>query len=125
MLYRVLYNIVFEDGEFLAGGEVSQLLGRSRKTITMLLARGAISEVQSPPLRVLPGWEGRAEVLEGIGIKTVVDLLVADPRQVARKINVSVTALERATDSVRRWIGVEENDENIRGTKLRRGRRRG
>ena len=105
MLYRVLSNITFQNGERLVKGSISPLLGRPPKTIKLLLDRGGISEVQAPPLRVLPDWGERAKLLESIGIVTVVQLLEADLSKVSDKLNVPLVALERAVDSARRWIG--------------------
>jgi len=109
MLYRVLSNITFQNGERLVKGSKSQLLGRSPKTIELLLRRGGISEVQIPPLRVLPGWEERAKLLESVGIVTIAQLLEADLSNVSVKLNVPLVVLERAVDSARRWIDRSSN----------------
>lgn len=107
MLYRVWGNIIFEDGERLKRGQMTSLKGRSPARIAILLERKAISEVQSPPLRVLPKWEKKADVLEMHGIVTVVDLVTANLEELSAKLDVPVDALERVVASARGWIEEE------------------
>lgn len=105
-LYRVLETLSFDSGRVVERGVVSSLKGTSPQTIAALLRRGRISEVQAPPLRVLPGWEERAEVLEPLGIETVNQLVDANLDEVAEELDTPVENLRKAAQDAQQWTDV-------------------
>ena len=106
MLYRVIETVTMDKGPRFVMGSVSTLKGVSSGTIKALIKKQRIAEVQSPPLKILPGWEKRAELLEPLGITDVGQLVVADIKKVAKKLGVSVKGLQRAVEEARQWVEV-------------------
>lgn len=97
MLYRLLDNLSYKDGRFLAAGTLQRLDDISPRVIGILLERGAIAIPATPPLATLPGWDSRAKRLErGCEIVTIMDLLDANPETIA-------TALRTRAETVRTW----------------------
>jgi len=103
-MYRILDNLEWESGRALTAGVVDKLEGMTDRLKKILLKRGLISEVQAPPLKVLPGWESRAEMLEPVGIETVDDLLEANLVEVSEALGVSEEALEGTVEEARSWV---------------------
>lgn len=104
-LYRAIERVTFADGRrSLEMGEVDSLKGVTKKGIQVLMKKGAIAPVSSPPLKILPGWERKAEVLKEAKIEDVEDLLTADLPEVAKELEVSLEGLEEAADQARQWI---------------------
>jgi hypothetical protein len=97
MIYRLLDNLSYKDGRFLAVGTLQRLDDLSPRIIGILLERGAIAVPATPPLATLPGWETRAKRLEGrCEIVTIIQLLDANPESVA-------TALRTRAETVKAW----------------------
>lgn len=108
-LYRTLERLSFDSGRVVEMDVVDSLKGVSQHVITALLQLRRISEVQAPPLRVLPGWEERAAILEPLGIEDVSQLVTADLDEVAKKLGVPVEGLRRAALDARQWLMIEED----------------
>jgi hypothetical protein len=107
-LYRTLERLSGEDGTVYEMNIVSPLKGIKPKVIAVLLEKKRIVEVQSPPLRVLPGWKERAAVLEPLGIEDVSQLVTADLDEVAGELDTPVESLRRAALDAQRWVESEE-----------------
>ena len=106
-LYRTLERLLGEDGTRYELGLVSPLKGISSRAIAVLLEKKRIALVQTPPLRVLPGWKERAAVLEPLGIKDVSQLVDAKLDEVAEKLDTSVETLRKAAQEAQSWLTVE------------------
>ena len=106
-LYRTLEKLWGKDGTKYAQGIVSPLKGISPKAIAVLLKKRRIVRVQTPPLRVLPGWEERAAVLEPLGIEDVSQLVSADFDKVAEELDTSVENLRKAAQDAQSWLTIE------------------
>jgi hypothetical protein len=106
-MYRTLERLLGEDGTIYEMDIVSPLKGIKSKVIAVLLEKKRIVEVQTPPLRVLPGWKDRAEVLEPLGIKDVSQLVDANLEEVADKLDTSVEGLRKAAQEAQSWLTVE------------------
>jgi len=97
MLYRLLDNLSYKDGRFLAVGTLQRLDDLSDRVIGILLERGAIAIPATPPLATLPGWDTRAKRLErSCEIVTIMELLDADPARIA-------ATLRTRADTVKAW----------------------
>ena len=104
-LYRMIERITFADGRpSLEMGAVSRLKGISKKGIKILLKKGAIAPVSSPPLSILPGWEERAKLLASVGVMNIEDLLTSDLGEIARRLNISPGGLRQAANEAKRWV---------------------
>ena len=106
MLYRVIETVTMDKGPRFVMGSISTLKGVSSGTIRALIKKQRIAEVQPPPLKILPGWEEKAKLLEPLGILDVGQLVAADTKQVAKKLGVSVQGLQRAVEEARQWVDV-------------------
>jgi len=99
MIYRVLTKLRLSSGVIITEGTVSPLLEISPRGKQGLLSKGAISQVRSPPLHVLPGWATRAEQFEKAGINDAATFLCADLLALSEKINIPHRVLQSyATD---------------------------
>lgn len=105
MLYRVHRQLSTGKGK-IPRGTLSNLEEISEPGIKALLDKGVISEVQSPPLRILPEWETRAELLADVGIETVDQLLSADLEEIAYELNVKLEDLEKSAEEAKFYIQV-------------------
>lgn len=116
-LYHILMGIgPFPDGSIVPRGTINQLKKCSPKAIKLLLSAGRIAEVVAPPLKIIPGWEERAEALAGVGIENVAQLVTADLPAVAEELDVPVEGLEKAADTVRKYVGLQsETEEDLDG----------
>ncbi len=108
-LYLVLQDLgPFRDGTVIPEGTMSELKKVSGNALEILLDRDVITEVQTPPLEILPGWEERAVQLKEVGIETIGDLVTADIENVAEELNVPAEGIQEAADEARDWMEVEE-----------------
>ena len=103
-MYRILDNLEWSNGQKLAKGSIESLKGVSSKVRATLEARGVISRVVAPPVRIVPGWEDKAEELEQVGVEDLNDLLDADPSALAEELGTPVEEVERYVDDARRFI---------------------
>jgi len=109
MIYKALDRIRFEDGRVLDRGKTSRLAGIRLRAIQFLIDRGALHEVQTPPLEILPGWERRAKVLkERAGITFAAELITANLEEVAEKTRISMRALRAAREDVLQYVEYDE-----------------
>ena len=108
MLYRILDNLEWGNGHKLAVGSIDALKGVSSKVRAHLEARGVISKVVAPPVRILPGWEDRAGKLERVGVEDVNDLLEADPSVLSEKLDTPLEEVEDYVEEARRFIEPEQ-----------------
>lgn len=106
-LYRTLERIIFDDDVVFDQFIVSPLKGVPKAILDILLARGRIVEIQTPPLAALPGWEDRAAMLEPLGIEDVSQLVDADLDEVAESLDTPVESLRAAALEAQSWMKVE------------------
>jgi hypothetical protein len=102
-LYRVRRPIAYKR-QVIPRGALHRLEKISGVGIEKLLAKGAIHEVQGPPLEVLPGWTKRAQRLARAGIVDAAQFLGADLAQVAAFMGVKPATVLRWMDEVRGWL---------------------
>lgn len=105
MIYRVHQTLERGNGTCPVG--MASLSWLKEKHITILLDRGIISKVATPPLGVLPGWKERAEKLEHLGIIFVVDFLEADDLLLAEIFDEDEQAIVSWKAKLRRWLEVD------------------
>ena len=105
-LYRTLERLIDGVGLVYERGIVDPLKKVPASVITILLEKQRIVEVQAPPLRVLPGWEERAAILEPLGIEDVSQLVDADLDEVAKELDTPVEGLRRAAQEAQHWLEV-------------------
>lgn len=67
----------------------------SQETIDKLLSMGAISEISIPPLKFMPLWEIRAEILDVIGITDGLVFLNTDSLETANKLGKTVEFVDQ------------------------------
>jgi len=109
-LYRTLERLSGDDGTVYEMGIVSPLGGITSKALAALLAKHRIVVVDSPPLRVLPGWKDKAAVLEPLGIEDVSQLVTADLDKVAEELGTTVENLREAAQEAQSWLTIEKED---------------
>lgn len=106
-LYRTLERLIDGEGVVYERGIVDPLKKVPASVVTILLEKQRIVEVDSPPLRVLPGWKDRAAVLEPLGIEDVSQLVDADLDKVAKELDTPVEGLRQAAQDAQSWLTVE------------------
>ena len=104
MLYRVIHSVCLPDNTRYLPGTVSPLWGISSKGKNALLASGVLSEVHSPPLAALPGWEQLAKEFSKQGIENIDQLISADQLELSGKLNIPVEKLEACVAEVLSFI---------------------
>ena len=107
MLYRVLKKLSRGADKILKVGEFTRLGWLTEGQVARLMAVGAVSEVAPPPLSEIPGWKGRSDRLETIGINDAVEFLEADPREVAKTMRVKPATIARWQVEAKTWLIVE------------------
>jgi len=70
----------------------------------ILVQRGALAPVHTPPLSELPGWATRSRKLETIGIITVSDFLDSDDLNISQLFKYKVTTIQKWKREARDWI---------------------
>ena len=107
--YRVLCDLAFKNGT-LHRGSIHRLK-LSPDLINTHLRYGNISEVSTPPLNILPGWEDRAVKLKPLEVFTVADLFTViedDPEPLARLFEIDLSdVLQWRKELERDWLTVE------------------
>lgn len=103
-MYRILDSLRWGNGRRLKAGTLDPLKGVSSKVRAILEARGAISRIVAPPLRIMPGWKERAEKLEQAGVEDVNDLLDADLRVLSEELDTPVEDLEQSVEEALQYV---------------------
>ena len=104
MLYRVHEGLLLSGGKRYPRGTMSPLKGVSGTAKTLLLEKGRISIVRTPPLDVLPGFERKALVFAKAGITDVSQLLSADLGQLSEQLKIPLGKLEACVADVREYL---------------------
>ena len=84
-------------------GSKTQLEWLNEDTQQVLVRKGAVREVESPPLSELAGWQTRARRLEPHGIKTMDDMMEADANELAEALGVKSVTVEKWQDELGTW----------------------
>jgi len=106
MLYRVLSNLDAGKRGIIPVGELTDLHWLSPEKKQILLDVGAVSELQSPPLGVLPGWKNRAKRLAS-ACGTAADFLEMDDGLAAELLKVSIDAVAELKANVRSFLVIK------------------
>lgn len=106
-LYRVTFPIAY-GRQVIKAGSLHRLEKVPRKNIEKLKARGTVSQVVAPPLRVLPGWSRRAVKLERAKVIDAAQFLGADVNQTAEYMRVKPETVERWKRDVLGWLTAPE-----------------
>ena len=112
-LYRARRNLR-RSGKRILKGTLLKLDNVSKTTLDSLLARGDVSEVAPPPLKILPGWKEPAKKLEAIGVKTALDFLEAPEEPVSRVLKMPRKEVKAKKKEVQDWLmpKVDKPDEH-------------
>ena len=89
-------------------GSKTQLEWLDMDTQQVLVRKGAVREIESPPLSELAGWQTRARRLEPHGIKTMDDMMEADASELAKMIGVKLITIEKWQDELGAWADQPE-----------------
>lgn len=92
------YGDVLKDGDLKA------------RTIEILLAKGTLVRVTTPPLTEIPNFEGRARQLVAAGITTIEDLAEADAKKTAKVIHKSPSTIRRWQSEAMEWLAPNDSD---------------
>ncbi len=84
-------------------GSKTQLEWLDGDTQQLLIRKGAVREVESPPLSELAGWQTRGRRLLSLGIVTMEDMLDADPDAVAVELGVKPATVEKWQAELKDW----------------------
>lgn len=104
MLYRIHLDVLTASGGSYKKGTISSLSDVSANGKEALLASGTISEVSSPPLSILPGWEDRAETLGEYNINDVVDLVETDLEELSDRTGIPHEALRKGVEEALEFV---------------------
>ena len=74
----------------------------------ILQSVGAVSEVGSPPLEVIPGWKTRAGKLEEVGIEDLVQFIEADSAVLCQALDRQPKTIEKYRAELLRWMTADE-----------------
>ena len=105
MLYRVLVNLEVGKRGILPAGEITRLEWLSEENRRVLLDGAAVSELQAPPLGVLPGWKARAKKLAGT-VGTAAEFLELEDSRAAEILHVSTALIAAYKEHVRSYLVV-------------------
>lgn len=84
-------------------GSKTQLEWLDVDTQQVLVRKGAVREIESPPLSELAGWQTRGRRLLPLGIVTMENMLDADPDTVAYELGVKPATVEKWQAELRDW----------------------
>lgn len=107
-LYRVTFPIAYKN-EVIEAGSLHRLEKVTPETLNRLKERGTVTEVNAPPLFVLPGWTRRASRLEKAGIVNAMQFLGADVGQAAAVMKVKPGTVQRWKGEVLKWLDAPKN----------------
>jgi len=103
-LYRVLRQLHAGKRGLIYAGSLTRLEWLGDDGIEKLVAVGAVSEVQPPPLAVLPGWKRRAAPLAKMDIVDVTQFLLADTDAIAQQVGRKAATVEMWKREVEGWL---------------------
>lgn len=107
-LYRINQSLLYL-GERIPAGAI-KALSFSQKTLDILLAKGAISEVVAPLISILPEWKGRAGDLMDLEVTTVTDLLATDDELIAAKLDITHIEVQEKKVASMKWLEPPDED---------------
>jgi len=84
-------------------------------TLEILLRKGDIAPIATPPLTVLPGWKVRAPKLATIGVETVEQFLETDREKIAEVCNVKPQTAVRWGKELEGLLSIEIRPRTKRG----------
>ncbi len=88
MFYRVQRKLDRGKGRIVPVGSTTRLAWLTPDDQQRLVHCGAVTEVAPPPLRILPGWKRRSELLRTHGIQSAIQFLEADNALLQDILNV-------------------------------------
>ena len=106
-LFRVIVQLD-KGGTILQPGSFTRLEWLSPRKQEVLQSVGAVSEVGSPPLEVIPGWKTRAGKLEEVGIEDLVQFIEADTETLCRALERQPGTIEKYRAELLRWMTADE-----------------
>jgi hypothetical protein len=77
------------------------------KHVAILLDRGIVSKVITPPLAILPGWKKRAKRVEHLEIILVIDFLEKDDATLAEMFDEDEQTIMNWKAEVWKWLEVD------------------
>jgi hypothetical protein len=109
--YRILQNIYTDIDHRLERGGIQRLTMKPEH-IAVLIDRGAISQIATPPLDILPDWGDRAKKLAKRKIFTVEDILEVledNPAPIQKLFELSDDdVLQWRQELITNWLVVKE-----------------
>ena len=107
MLYRAHANLSFgQKKKMIAKGEVINNGKLSEKAASILLDRGLISIVRSPPVAVYLPLEKYEKRLKDIGVIYTVDFLEAPNREIFDKTNIPISVIINMKIELRKMLDI-------------------
>ena len=106
-LYRV--RIRLDKGStVIPPGSFTRLEWLTPRKQQVLQSVGAVSEVGSPPLAVIPGWKTRAGKLEEVGIEDLVQFIEADTAVLCQALERQPKTIEKYREELLRWMTADD-----------------
>ena len=102
VMYRLMKNLIF--GERIVPRGSIKRLGLDDEAIAILLERGAIALIASPPISEIPLWGKKAKKLEEVGVLLVEHLLEADEAKIAEHMDVTKEAVQAWKKELAGWL---------------------
>ena len=102
-LFRVLVALS-KGGTVIPAGSFTRLEWLKPAQQAVMSEVGAVSEVATPPLEMLPGWSTRAAKLAAVGIVDVVQFLEADTETIGQALRRKAEAVEGYRRELYRWL---------------------
>ena len=108
-MFRALQRLSFgerfvEPGTLLSTVRGLDITYLSPESAEILLRKGAIAEVSSPPLSEITGWAARSRRLKLLGIEAAVEFLEAEKSVVRRSLGVSESQLAMLRKEIMNWL---------------------
>lgn len=108
-LFRALSNLTVGEGMIERGGVFPEWAVGGAK-VERLRQLGRVERVNAPPLEALPGWKGRAKLLNPLGIRTVEDLMAGDEDEIGAAVRRSRETVEGWKREALAWLEAPEMD---------------
>ena len=106
-LFRVIVRLD-RGSTVIQPGSFTRLEWLSPRKQEVLQSVGAVSEVGSPPLAVIPGWKTRAGKLEEVGIEDVVQFIEADAAVICQALDRQPQTIEKYREELLRWMTADD-----------------